>query len=48
MSLLLKVLFSVRALSFTTSIFRGLVMIVAVLIGAQASRSEPGSANEPD
>jgi len=41
MTLLLKVLFSVGALSFTTGIFQGLVMIAAVLIGVQAARVAP-------
>ncbi len=38
MSLLLKVLFSIGVLSFSTGIAQGLVMILAALLGAQAAQ----------
>ncbi len=38
LTLLFKVLFSIGVLSFSTGIVQGLVMIVAVLLGAQATR----------
>ena len=41
MSLLLKVLFSIGVLSFSTGIAQGLVMILAALLGAQAARIAP-------
>jgi ribose transport system ATP-binding protein len=41
LTLLLKVLFSVGVLSFSTGIVQGLVMIVAVWLGAQAARVAP-------
>ena len=41
LSLLLKVLFSIGVLSFSTGIAQGLVMILAALLGAQAARVSP-------
>ena len=41
LTLLLKVLFSIGVLSFSTGIAQGLVMILAALIGAQAARVAP-------
>ena len=41
MSLLLKVLFSIGVLSFSTGIAQGLVMILAALLGVQAVRATP-------
>ncbi|HEV8261601.1 MAG TPA: ATP-binding cassette domain-containing protein [Burkholderiales bacterium] len=41
LTLLFKVLFSIGVLSFSTGIVQGLVMIFAVLLGAQAARVAP-------
>ena len=41
LTLLLKVLFSIGVLSFSTGIAQGLVMIFAALLGAQAARVAP-------
>jgi ribose transport system permease protein len=40
-TLLLKVLFSVGVMSYSTGIAQGIVMIVAVWLGAQAARVAP-------
>jgi ribose transport system permease protein len=43
LTILLKVLFSIGVLSFSTGIVQGLVMIAAVLLVAQAARVAPGT-----